>query len=137
MSLWNEINEIASSKADLRKFGVTMAGAFGLLGGLALWRAHGFSVYLVAAGALFLAFGLVFPAALRPVQKIWMTLALLMGWVMSRVILAVTFFIVVTPIGLIMRLSGKDILDKRPGVRRDTYWVPHKKRNKEDHENQF
>jgi hypothetical protein len=137
MSLLKEINEIPSSKADLRKFGLTMAGAFGLFGGIALWRGHGFYVYLLGASACFLVFGLVFPAVLRPVQKVWMTLALLMGWVMSRVILTLLFFIGVTPIGLFLRITGKDILDKKSGVKRDSYWAAHKPRAKEDYENQF
>ncbi len=139
MSLLKEIDEIASSKADLRKFGFTMAGAFGLFGGLAAWRlpAGGIYGYLLGAAAFFLIFGLVLPGALKPVQKVWMTLALLMGWVMSRVILVVVFFIVVTPIGLFLRLSGKDILDKRSGVKRESYWTGHKQRMKDDYENQF
>ncbi len=137
MSLWKEINEIASSKADLRKFGLTMAGAFGLFGGIAAWREHGFYVYLLGVAVFFLVVGLILPVALRPIQKLWMTLALLMGWVMSRVILTIVFFIAVTPIGLFLRLSGKDLLDKKSGVKKETYWIPHKKRNKEDYENQF
>ncbi len=137
MTLWKEINEIASSKADLRKFGLTLAAAFGLFGGISAWRGHGFYIYLLAAAAFFLIFGLAWPSALKPIQKIWMTLALLMGWVMSRVLLFIVFFVTVTPIGLILRLSGKDILDKKPGVRRDSYWLPHKSRDKEDYEKQF
>lgn len=122
---------------DLRKFGFTMAAAFGLFGGIAAWRGHGFSLILLAIALFFLFFGLVWPAALKSVQKLWMTLALLMGWVMSRVILTVIFYAAVTPIGLILRLSGKDLLDKRSGVRRDSYWLTHKPRNKEDYEDQF
>lgn len=121
MSLLKEIDEIASSKADLRKFGITMACASGLFGAVALWRGHSLHVFFWGAGAFFLVFGLVLPAALKPVQKVWMTLALLLGWVMSRVILTVTFFVAVTPIGLALRLGGKDLLDKKWGVKRDTY----------------
>ena len=137
MSLLKEINEIPSSKSDLRKFGLTMAGAFGLFGGIAAWRGHGVWVWLLSAAVFFLVFGLILPMALKPIQKVWMTLALMMGWVMSRVLLCVVFFIAVTPIGLFMRLSGKDILDMRPAGRRDSYWRPHKSRKKEEYEDQF
>ena len=136
-TLWKEISEIASSKADLRKFGLTMAVAFGLLGGWLAWRSHGIWVYFAGASAFFLLFGLIWPAALKPVQKVWMTAALLMGWVMSRVLLCVVFFVAVTPIGLVLRLSGKDILDTKPGVRRDSHWKRHRTREKEGYENQF
>jgi hypothetical protein len=137
MSLWKEIGEIASSKADLRKFGLTMAVAFGLLGGFMAWKGHGICVYFLGAAGFFLFFGLGLPQALKPVQKVWMALALVMGWFMSRVLLTVTFFVTVTPIGLILRATGKDLLDKKTGVKRDTYWVPHRQRNKEEYENQF
>lgn len=137
MTLWKEINAIASSKADLRQFGFTMAAAFGLFGGIAAWRGHGFSLALLEIAAFFLIFSLAWPTGLKGIQKIWMTLALLMGWVMSRVILAVLFYTAFTPIGIILRLSGKDLLDKKSGVRRNSYWLAHKSRKKEDYENQF
>ena len=66
-----------------------------------------------------------------------MTLALLMGWVMSRVLLTALFYLTVTPIGLFLRLSGKDLLGIRSVVKKDNYWNPHKTRAKEDYENQF
>ena len=137
MSLWKEINEIASTRTDLRKFGVTMGIAFGLFGGLLFWRGRAFWVYLAGLAVFFLMFGMILPGLLKPIQKIWMTLALLMGWVMSRVILCVLFFLAITPIGLILRLTGKDILDRKPGVVRDSYWKEHKLRPKQDYENQF
>ena len=137
MSLLKEINEIPMTKQALRKFGLTMGIAFGLLGGLLVWRARAAWPYFVGASAFFLFFGLALPVVLKPLQKVWMTLALLMGWVMSRVILAVLFFLVVTPIGLILRLSGKDLLDKKAGAKKESYWTPHQARAKEDYENQF
>ena len=137
MTLWREINEIPSTKRDLRQFGLTMAAAFGVFGGVALWRGHDFWVYLLGAAAFFLVFGLLWPAGLKPVQKLWMTLALLMGWVMSRVILSLLFFLVIMPLGLIMRLTGKDLLDIKPGPAKPSYWRPHKARGNEDYEKQF
>ena len=137
MSLWKEINDIPSNKRDLRQFGVTMGVVFGLFGGYSAWRGHGFWIYAAEVGVFFLAFGLIFPVALKPVQKIWMTLALLMGWVMSRVILCVLFFAAVTPIGLLLRLGGKDLLDLKRGSRRPSEWRARKVREKEDYENQF
>ena len=137
MSLLKEINEIASSPADLRKFGITMGIVFGLFGGYSAWRGHSFWIYRAGAGAFFLVFGLIVPTRLKPIQKVWMTLALMMGWVMARVILCVLFFLAITPIGLILRAAGKDLLDIKPGVTRSSYWKVHKAQAKEDYENQF
>jgi hypothetical protein len=57
-----------------------------------------------------------------------MTLAVLMGWVMTRVILSVLFFLVLTPIALVAKVAGKRFLDRRHGESADSYWQPH-----EDH----
>ena len=137
MSLLKEINEIPSTKEALRKFGLTMGAAFGLIGALLWWRARGAWPYFAGVSGLFFFFGLLLPAALKPLNKAWMTLALLVGWVMSRIILVLLFFLVITPIGIFLRLTGKDLLDMKAGVRRDSAWTPRRARAKEDYENQF
>jgi len=137
MTLWKEINEIPSTKRQLREFGLTVGAVLGLISVWMLWRGNAHAPYFFAAAALLVAFGMLMPAALKPIQKVWMTLALLMGWVMSRVILVVLFYLAVTPIALVLRLLGKDLLDIRPGLQKESYWHPHKPRQKEDYENQF
>ncbi len=138
MSLMKEINEIASSPKELRKFGLTMGIAFGLIGGLTAWRGHeAVWPWFAALAGFFLLFGFVWPTGLKPVQKAWMTLALLMGFVMSRVILTVLFYLAFAPIGIILRLMGKDLLDMKRDRGETSYWKAHKARSKEDYENQF
>ncbi|MEX2261714.1 MAG: SxtJ family membrane protein [Bryobacteraceae bacterium] len=68
----------------------------------------------------------------------WMQLALLLGWVNSRIILTLTFFGFITPIGFLSRLFGRDTLDRRSPARR-TYWVPRKtpRQTKEQFERLF
>ena len=137
MSLLKEINEIQSSKADLRKFGYTLGIAFGLLGGYFLWRGKPFALYVLALAAIFLLFGFIAPILLKPVQKAWMMLALLMGWVMTRVILAIVFYLVITPIGLVLRLTGKDFMNRSFPGKEGSYWLDHAERVKDDYERQF
>lgn len=137
MALLKEISEIASTKADLKKFGLTMAAALSLFGGLAAWHQRPFYIYLIEVAVLFLIVGLLLPVVLRPVQKAWMTLALLIGWVMSRLILIVIFYFVLTPIGLFLRLSGKDLLGTKLGISKTSYWQIHGTRDKTRYENQF
>ena len=52
-----------------------------------------------------------------------MSIALFIGWIVSRIILAFLFFIVITPIGLIARLVRKEFLDKQFNNKKDTYWI--------------
>jgi len=79
----DEIKKIKSDKAELRKFGITMCVALGLLGGLFLWRGKEYYPFLFIGSSIFLLLGLVMPILLWPIHKAWMTLALLMGWVMT------------------------------------------------------
>ena len=78
---------------------------------------------------LFLLLGVLIQRSLRAVYKIWMSFALVMGWFMSRLILSVLFYFVVTPIGLCMRLFGKDLLNQRFDKDAETYWI---KKDKEE-----
>ncbi len=119
-----DIRKIKSDPKSLRKFGITMAVALPLLAGLLVWRGAGTVVglALVAIAVLFLALGLLRPGALKPIHKAWMALAAVLGGIMTWVILSVLFYVVVTPIGLLARASGKDFLDERFRKEATTYW---------------
>lgn len=108
----------------LRKFGLVMAVAFGLVGGLAVWRGHGWGEYLWYVGGAFLALGLVFPRALGPIERGWMAFAEVLGRIVTTVILTLTYFLVMTPMGLLMRLLGKDLLELERKPEGESYWVP-------------
>ena len=61
--------------------------------------------------------------AMKPVHIGWMMLALALGWLNTRLLLGVFFYVIVTPIGVIMRLFGKDILDEKLDRSATTYWI--------------
>lgn len=130
---------LGPDKAKLRNFGLTMAAALAVLGALLLWRHREIYLYFFIAGAAFLSLGLAVPAALRPVEKGWMKLADRLGWVMTRVIMVVMFYAVVTPIGLIARAAGKRFLHLEFDKNARTYWVPATPQDKpkEDYERQY
>ena len=134
-----EIRSIGSTPRDLRNFGLVVGGVFCLLGLLLLWRDRPFWPYPGGAGLILILLGLSAPAVLRPFQKAWMTLALLMGWVMTRLLLGLLFFLVLTPIALAARLAGHGFLDTSPAADADSYWNrrPDASRQREDYEKQF
>lgn len=134
-----DIKNIRSGKKDLRKFGLTIGIALGIFGGLFLWRGkEHYDILFYIAGA-FILLGLVAPIILKPIQKVWMTLAIILGWVMTRVILCILFYVIVTPIGLISRLFGRGFLDLKFDENARTYWVPKQSSriDKSDYEKQF
>jgi len=134
-----EIKNIKSGKRELRQFGITIGLVLGLLGSWFLWRnKEGGSLLLIAA-TLFLSLGFILPRLLKPFQKLWMTLAVLLGWLMTRIILTILFYLVVTPIGLLAKVSGKDFLNRKFNSNASSYWIPRKAitPEKRNYENQF
>ena len=139
MELIEEIKNIKSGKAELKKFGITLAVALAILGGLLFWRGKSHFFYFLAVSAVFLVLGVAVPILLKPIHKAWMTAAILLGWFMTRAILSALFFFVVTPIGILAKLFGKDFLSLRIVKDAESYWIPKKaaKFEKDNYERQF
>ncbi|MDP3832044.1 MAG: SxtJ family membrane protein, partial [Ignavibacteriaceae bacterium] len=83
--------------------------------------------------------GLIFPILLKPLNFIWMSFAVVLGFFMTRIILGILFYIIITPIGLIAKLFGKDFIDKRISKEKVSYWNyrEQKEFSKEIYERQF
>lgn len=109
--------------AELRKFGWVMATALAALTALAWWHGAGWWAWAAGIGALFLAVGTVLPRALGPVERLWMRIAGALAVVMTTLVLTLTYYLVITPIGLLMRLLGMDQLGLRLDRDADSYWV--------------
>ncbi len=100
-----------------RDFGLVVGAVLLLLGAWWFYREK-FPVvrpYFLAVGGALVLFGLVLPRALRWPNRAWMALAEALGYVMTRVVLALVYFLVVTPIGIVKRLTGWDPLSRRTG----------------------
>jgi hypothetical protein len=108
----------------LRKFGFTVGGVFtAFLVIFVLRHKHHVPFYISAvAGPTLLVGALVWPRALAPIERGWSLLAHALGWINTRILLAVVFFVVLAPIALLMRAIGKDPLDRRRNHRLSTYW---------------
>lgn len=135
----DEIKNIKQSRKDLRKFGFTIGVVLLIIAGFLIWNQKNSGYYFLAVGVIIFMAGLFIPSILRPLNKAWMTLAILLGWVMTRVILSLLFYLIITPISLIARISGKHFLDFKIDKSRSSYW---EKRNDvaslpENYERQF
>ncbi len=94
---------------------------------MAAWQAWAHDRWTLAAVLGILAvtvgpLGLARPEWLRPVFVVWMVLAFPIGWLVSRVVLAVVFFGLFTPLALVFRLTGRDVLGLRRSKDATTYW---------------
>ena len=135
-----EIKNIKSGKKELRSFSRVVGGVLILLGGLAWWRGKNHFPALLVPGILLGILGQFVPGVLKPLQKVWMTAALLMGWGMTRVVLGALYFLVLTPIAIMARFSGKSFLDlKFKEGDAATYWIPKtgRKSGLADYQKQF
>ena len=107
-----------------RKFGLTLGSIFAALALLLYWRHRLHAAFFISAFAAppLLLLALVAPRALVPVERGWRALAHALGWVNTRVLLAVVYFLVFAPIALVLRIAGKDPLERRRDPGRATYW---------------
>jgi hypothetical protein len=113
------------SRRDLAVFGLAWLVFFGALAAIALVRAHHASAVALAALALLVPLaGRISPALMR---LVWLGMAYLsfpIGFVLSFVILALVYYLVLTPTGLLMRLAGRDPMARRFDPRAESYWSP-------------
>ena len=79
---------------------------------------------LAAAGLVSLLLGMARPAWLRPVHVAWMAAAFPIGWLLAHLLLAAIYFLLITPIGLILRLARRDPLARRIDREAQSYWTP-------------
>jgi len=138
--LREEIKNIETGNKKLREFGLLVGGVLGLFACLFWWREKPFYPYLFAVSLALIFCGALLPRVLKPIYVAWMTAALLIGWVMSRVLLSLVFYLIVTPIGFLARLMGKDFLDLKFKDDKESYWIPRESLSKltqSDFEKQF
>ncbi len=114
------------SKRDLRIFSLAML-AFLTFVGWVVWHKSGSAAAgaaVVSAGVAFAILGLAAPPAVRPVFVALMVINYPIGWVVTHVVMALIFYLVVTPLGVIMKLCGRDPLERRFDPSAKTYWKP-------------
>jgi len=120
--LIEEIKHIKESKTDLRKFGLTVGIVLLMISVILFLFDKSSYIYLGIIGGVLVLAGTLFPSVLKPVNKAWMTLALILGWFMSRVILTILFYFVLTPIGFIAKIFGKRFLSLKIDAEKKSYW---------------
>ena len=117
-----EIKNIKSDKKELRKFGITIGIVSFLIAIVLLIYSNSSAPLFIAIGGVLTAAAYIFPTILLPLQKIWMAIAVVLGFIMTRVILSFLFYLVITPINFISRLFGKDFLNLKIEKEKKSYW---------------
>ena len=113
------------SETNLRWFGIVLGLFLAVVGGIARWKFDAPEVarWIWIAAAVLTVVYYAIPAVRRPLWIGWMVAAFPIGWTVSHLILAITWLFVVTPIGLLLRLIGRDLLQQRIDRDRTSYWT--------------
>jgi hypothetical protein len=115
--------------AEIRSFGLTLAAGLPvialILAAIARWRSGAWPVWPVYAGAGGVALGLLSVMS-RPIgvgiYRVWNLVGGVIGWVVSSVLLVIVFWFVITPVGLLLRVFGRDPLERKWDRQAPTYW---------------
>ena len=106
-----------------RSFGIVMAVFFALIAVLNCWHEGRVWPWLGGIAVLFLAAAYLWPAALKPLNRLWFRFGLLLHKVVNPMVMGLLFYVAVLPTGLIMRAMGKDLLRLKREPDSDSYWI--------------
>ena len=114
----------AVTRKELRQFGLLVGAVFTVI---SLWplafRGEPLRMWAIGLGGLLIACGGILPQLLAPVHKGWMWVGHILGWINTRILLSIVFYALVTPIGLVLRLMGKDTMRQTFAESSTTYRV--------------
>lgn len=126
-----------NSKEGNRKFGLIVGGACLLLSGWRYVAYHHFVIWLIATGILLALLALITPLILNPLRLLWDRVGNFLGIINTTIILFVLYFLVITPISLVMRLFKKSKLDLNFDPNASSYWKPVKQDGHQSMKHQF
>ena len=119
--MFEEIKNIKIRKKNLKSFGITMGLIFLVIGGFLFFKEKEYYPVLIYLAGSFIGLGYIIPITLKPIYIIWMVFAVILGWIMTRVILSLLFYLIISPIGFLTRIFGKDFL-KLTIKNHGSYW---------------
>ena len=111
----------------LRSFAITLFFAMAIIGAFFWGRKGGTTFILWGVAFTMLIVGVFWPKRLAPIYKAWMILALILSFISNHIILTMMYYFVFTPIGVLMRICGKDILQRKYHEAAKSYWIKREK----------
>lgn len=127
-------------KKQVRTFGLMLAAILIVFGVLQFYKdRHSLAYVLYVSGVISAASALFFQPVIKPIYIIMMKMAHVLGWINTRILLGLLFYIILTPTGLLMRMFGRDILDQNINPDSKDYWIKKEKIKftKKSYENQY
>jgi hypothetical protein len=134
-----DIKNIKTGKKDIRNFGLALGTVLCLIGLLVLYKGRGYYPWLLAFSAAAYLLALILPIVLKPIYLLLSSIGVVIGWFMTRLILIMLFYLIITPIALFFKISGKDLLKMKTDKNAASYWIPRsaEKHDKSSYEKQY
>jgi hypothetical protein len=121
------MERIGRDKKNLKNFAFSMCVALSVVGTILFLRHKQSFLWFYTFAVLILGLGIFAVRLLEPVYILWKRFAYILAWINTRIILALVFFIIFTPLGLIMRLFRSDPLQRKFNHQIRSYWKDRKK----------
>lgn len=116
-----------SEKINNRSFGVLFFVVFLIIGFYPVFNSGSPNIYFLILSTPFLILGLLNSKILTPFNKAWIKLGEFLGLIIAPVIMAMVYFVFLTPISFLVRIFGKDLLNIKFNKKKDSYWIDRKK----------
>ena len=110
-----------------KSFGLLFFVVFFIIGLWPLKNGENLNFYFITASVIFLLLGLINSKLLTPLNKSWIKLGEILGIVIAPIVMALVYFVILTPVSLIVRVFGKDLLNLKFLKEKETYWIKRKK----------
>ncbi len=119
------LDRLDNSLQELKKFSLIMSLLFTVLSTLIFFFSDEYQTafWLLGIVCFFLICAFFMPRTIKPVRILWIGFSLVLGYFMSRILLSLVYFLVISPIRLIMTILGRDLLNTKLDPQIQTYWI--------------
>ena len=115
------------SQSSNKSFGLIFFVVFLIIGLWPLKNGENLNFYFITISIIFLILGLINSKLLTPLNKSWIKLGEILGIIIAPIVMALVYFVILTPVSLIVRIFGKDLLSLKLLKEKETYWIERKK----------
>ena len=117
-----EFKNIKTDKKSIRDFGLLIGCILLVIAGFLVFKGRDINLIIISLGLSIIASGFIVPFILKPFYLLWMFFAVVLGWFMTRLILGLVFYSIVSVIGISARLLGKEFLELKKSLGNNSYW---------------
>ena len=115
------------SQSSNKSFGLIFFVVFLIIGLWPLKNGENLNFYFITISIIFLILGLINSKLLTPLNKSWIKLGEILGIIIAPIVMALVYFVILTPVSFIVRIFGKDLLSLKLLKEKETYWIERKK----------